>query len=344
MLVSDFDYDLPPGLIAQHPLTDRQESRMMILNRKTGSINHSVFTEFPNLLDPGDILVLNSTRVIPARIWGKTDAGSDVEFLFLAEAEPNTWDVLCRPAKKLRTGNLIFFPEGLKGRVVKTGNEGHRRLFFPSGDVRNVLEKSGYAPLPPYIKRHKKDEKMRGFDLERYQTVYARDEAAIAAPTAGLHFTPSILETVRQKGITIVTINLQVGLATFQPVRTERTENHVMLEEGYSISRNTARILNRTRQEKHPLVAVGTTTVRALESAFQDGRIRSGSRKTRLFISPGYTFRVIDRLLTNFHLPRSTLLMLVSALAGREFILKAYREAVRKKYRFYSYGDCMFIR
>lgn len=315
---------------------------MMVLDRNNQSIIHSRFTAFPDLINEGDVLVLNSTRVIPARVWGKSGEG-DVEFLFLEEAESRTWDVLCRPAKKIQKGSVVRFPEGLEGKVAAAGTEGRRRLFFPSGNVLNMLRRKGYAPLPPYIKRAKKDAAERGFDLGRYQTVYARHDGAIAAPTAGLHFTPSILETLKKKGADILSVNLRVGLATFQPVRAEQTEDVTMLEEWYSVSAETARILNRAKKENRTITAVGTTTVRALESAYHDGRVRSGDRTTRMFIHPGYRFKVIDRLLTNFHLPRSTLLMLVSALAGKAFILRAYREAIRKRYRFYSYGDCMFI-
>lgn len=342
MLTSDFDYDLPLDLIAQEPLPKRDESRMMVVRRERGEIIHSRFQDFPDFLHKGDVLVLNSTKVIPAKAWGKKE-GRDIEFLFLKEKEASTWEVLCRPAKKVRTGDRIVFAAGLEGHVVGEDAEGKRVLRFSSGDVLARLKKIGYAPLPPYIKRPKKDSNLRPFDLKRYQTVFARKEGSIAAPTAGLHFTPQILEKIKKRDVVVCAVNLEIGQATFQPVRAKRIDGHEMLEERYTISPAAAQKINLAKKESRRVVAVGTTVVRALESASEEGQVSPGTRSTNLFIYPGYTFKIVDRLLTNFHLPRSTLLMLVSALAGRDLIQKAYAEAVRRQYRFYSYGDCMLI-
>jgi len=315
---------------------------MMVVRRQKGEILHARFGDFPSFLGEGDVLVLNETKVIPARAWGKKGK-KDIEFLFLKELIKGLWDVLCRPARHVRAGDRILFPGDVEAVVVSAGLEGKRVLRFALTDVHRLLQKIGYAPLPPYIKRPKQDLSLRDFDLRRYQTVYARRAGAIAAPTAGLHFTPRIFERIRQKGVAICPVALDVGQATFQPVRAERVEDHRMLEERYILSQGVARKINAARSAGRPVVAVGTTVVRALESAVQDGRVLAGNRSTSLFIYPEFTFKAVDRLLTNFHLPRSTLLMLVSAFAGRELILSAYAEAVRQRYRFYSYGDCMLI-
>jgi S-adenosylmethionine:tRNA ribosyltransferase-isomerase len=314
----------------------------MVVRRREGEIIHARFKDLPEYLSAGDVLVLNTTKVIPAKAWGEKD-GKEIEFLFLKERQKGIWEVLCRPAKRVRPEDTITFLPGFEAQVVGIETRGKRLLDFSSGDVLAELHKTGYAPLPPYIKRGKTEGPLRTFDLERYQTVFARKEGAIAAPTAGLHFTPRSLKVLKAKGVLVCTINLEVGLTTFQPVQVERVEDHHMLEESYAISLQTAKTINQAKEEARPVTAVGTTVIRALESAWQDGRVRGGSRSTNLFIFPGFRFHVIDRLLTNFHLPKSTLLMLVSAFAGRELILKAFREAVREKYRFYSYGDCMLI-
>ena len=340
--VADFDYDLPTELIAQHPLPRREDSRMMVVDRTTGRISQGWFKDFPGHLGPGDLLVLNDVKVIPARVWGES-GGAKIEFLFLVEKRPGFWEVLCRPARRLRQGDLVRFVGGLKARVEDVGEEGRRVLGFGQADVRGALREIGFAPLPPYIKRTREDRTLRPADLDRYQTVFAGKEAAVAAPTAGLHFTKNILEGIRARGVDVRRVTLEVGLATFQPVRVESVEDHRMLEEAYSIPAATARAVNAAKAEGRPVTAVGTTVVRALESAWKDGRVRSGRRATSLFIHPGFEFRVVGRLLTNFHLPKSTLLMLVAAFAGRDLILEAYREAVRERYRFFSYGDCMLI-
>lgn len=342
MLTEEFDYHLPLELIAQTPAPQRDRSRMMVLYRHTGEIIHSLFSDFPSYLNKGDVLVINQTKVIPARIWG-TKGEKEIDFLLLEEVERGTWKVLCRPSKKVKVNDIIFFPSGLKGKVIKAEESGKRLIRFSTQDVLKELRKIGYAPLPPYIKRKKKDQRLKELDLERYQTVYAKEGQAIAAPTAGLHFTPEILKKIEQKEAALCPISLDVGLATFQPVRVDRVENHNMLEETYSISQSASATINRIMKKSHPVVAVGTTSVRALESAFQKGRLRPGKASTRLFIYPGYEFKVVDRLLTNFHLPKSTLLMLVAGFAGLDLVKQAYQEAIRKRYRFYSYGDCMFI-
>ncbi len=372
MYISEFDYDLPAELIAQHPLPARDASRMMVVLRKEGRIIHSNFSDLPDHLQKGEVLVLNNAKVIPAKVWGIKN-GKEVEFLFIKEREKGVWEVLCRPAKKIRTGDRILFAPGFKGEVIAAGEEGRRVLKFSAGDVLGHLQKIGFAPLPPYIKRKKANMDLRPKDLERYQTVFAEEEGAIAAPTAGLHFTSKILGLIRNKGVEIEQIALQVGLATFQPMRVERIEEHKMLEETYAISKRVAKAVNQAKMESRPVVTVGTTVVRTLESAYllgsdrdserqknrsspptlkpgskvriskNIGGIRPGTNSTSLFIYPGFEFRVVDKLLTNFHLPQSTLLMLVSAFAGQDLILHAYKEAVRERYRFFSYGDCMLI-
>ncbi|TEU07762.1 MAG: tRNA preQ1(34) S-adenosylmethionine ribosyltransferase-isomerase QueA [Candidatus Aminicenantes bacterium] len=342
MLVADFDYELPAGLIAQKPLPERQQSLMMILHRETGEIIHSRFSEFPAYLQKDDVLVLNTSKVIPARVYGKIE-GKEIEFLFLKELGDGLWEVLCRPAKKVRLGDAVVFSDEFEAKIASIGPEGKRTIQFTSGDILPKLKKVGFAPLPPYIKRKSKNSELRAMDIKRYQTVFAEHDGAIAAPTAGLHFTPDILKEIAARGAAIVRITLDVGLATFQPVRVTKIENHQMLEEDYTISPSASRIINSAKKESRPLTAVGTTSVRALESAFQEGKIQPGKGSTRLFIYPGYSFKAVDRLLTNFHLPKSTLLMMISAFAGLDFIKRAYEEAVRQEYRFYSYGDCMLI-
>jgi len=342
MDISDFDYDLPPALIAQKPLERRDGSRMMVVDRESGKICHSSFLDLPHFLANGDILVLNDTKVIPARVWGKKGE-TVVEFLFLREIKKGIWEVLCRPAKKIKNGDVISFSPSLQGTVMGIEEEGKRTLRFSTGNVIEELKTIGFAPLPPYIKRLPLQADLRDYDRERYQTVFARREGAIAAPTAGLHFTPLLIGLLEERGVILTRITLDVGLATFQPIRVQNVVKHTMLEETYSIGRKSAQILNAARSGCIPVTAVGTTTVRTLESAFHNGKIRSGTRMTDLFIYPGFKFQAVDRFLTNFHLPKSTLLMMIAAFAGHKLAMKAYREAVKNKYRFYSYGDCMLI-
>lgn len=315
---------------------------MMVLDRKKDRIFHSQFQHFPDYLHEGDVLVLNNSKVIPARTWGQKKE-SNIEFLFLKDIEKGVWEVLCRPAKKVKTGDFIQFSPRFQGEVIREESEGRRHIRFDTEDVISELLRIGYAPLPPYIKRGKSQNDIRSFDLERYQTIFAKKEGSIAAPTAGLHFTPSLFESVKSKGVEVVEISLDVGLATFQPVRTELVKDHKMLEERYTISEDAAKTINTAKKDLRPVIAVGTTSVRALESAFKKDGVKPGTYVTELFIYPGYALRIVDKLLTNFHLPKSTLLMLVSAFIGLDFMKKAYNEAIQKKYRFYSYGDCMFI-
>jgi S-adenosylmethionine:tRNA ribosyltransferase-isomerase len=340
--VSDFDYDLPAELIAQHPLPHRDDSRLMLVDRRSGTIRHGTFREFSGLLSAGDILVLNDTRVLPARLWGESGEAK-VEFLFVRETGPGLWEVLCRPAKRVREGGAVLFPRGVTARVAGLADEGRRILDFGKADVRALLHEAGYAPLPPYIKRAKQDERTRPEDIVRYQTVFAKKEGAIAAPTAGLHFTPGVLRALRDRGVDVRRVTLDVGLATFQPVRAELVADHRMLEETYAVAPAAAKAIDAAKSEGRPVTAVGTTVVRTLESAGRDGSVRPGRGATSLFITPGFEFRIVDRLLTNFHLPQSTLLMLVSAFAGYELTVAAYREAVRERYRFFYFGDAMFI-
>lgn len=362
MLVSDFNYELPEALIAQQPLADRAASRMLHLLAATGRFEDRQFREFPDLLKPGDLVVFNNTRVFPARLYARragikaqavssrNPASKDflrgrVEVLLTRQwkQDPNEWECLVRPGRKIGVGEQLFFGETdeLRAEVVSRGEFGERRIrFAPAGNFFTIVEKIGHIPLPPYIARSD-----AASDRERYQTVYAQERGSVAAPTAGLHFTPEILERIRQRGIESAQITLHVGLGTFQPVRTDRVEEHRLHSEMYSISDDAADRIRRAQAEKRRIVAIGTTTVRTLEyAALQgDGVIRTESGEANLFIYPGYQFRVVSALLTNFHLPQSTLLMLVCALGGKENVLHAYQHAVAEKYRFYSYGDCMFL-
>jgi S-adenosylmethionine:tRNA ribosyltransferase-isomerase len=340
--VSDFDYELPPELVAQHPLPHRDDSRMMVVDRETGTIRHGQFREFADFLSAGDVLVLNDTRVLPARLWG-TSGDAKIEFLFVREVSPGTWEVLCRPAKRVRRGDTIRFSAGVTAQAAELAEEGRRILDFGKTDVRAILHDIGYAPLPPYIKRARQDEAARPEDIDRYQTVFAKKEGAVAAPTAGLHFTEDTLRGLKIKGVEVRRITLDVGLATFQPVRADLVDDHKMLEEKYAVTPAVASAMNSAKSKGRSVTAVGTTVVRTLESAWHEGAVRPGRRATSLFIRPGFEFHVVDRLLTNFHLPQSTLLMLVSAFAGYDLVMRAYREAVREGYRFFSYGDCMLL-
>lgn len=366
MLTSDFDYFLPPQLIAQDPLHERDASRMLRLSRATGSFEDRRFHQLPDLLRPGDLVVFNNTRVFPARLYGRRSGSraqplsprnpatkdflkGQVEVLLASQVseEPNEWECLVRPGRKIGVGEKIFFgpaenPESapLVAEVMARGTFGERRIRFePVDDFFALLETFGHVPLPPYIARPD-----GSVDRERYQTVYARERGSVAAPTAGLHFTPEILARLRERGIETADVTLHVGLGTFQPVRTHQVEEHKLHREAYGISEPAAEAVNRALDRGRRVVAVGTTSVRTLEHAAQSsGRVRAGSGEADLFIYPGFQFRVIGALLTNFHLPQSTLLMLVCALGGRQQVLEAYRHAVDERYRFYSYGDCMLV-
>lgn len=370
MLVSEFDYHLPEELIAQEPLRDRAGSRLLHLDtsrRESGDpqflgLEDRLFRDFPDLLRPSDLLVFNNTRVFPARLYGRragvkaqplsprNPAARDflqgrVEVLLTRQMsqDPNEWECLVRPGRKIGVGEHLFFGanDELRAEIISRGSFGERRIRFqPVANFFAILETIGHVPLPPYIARVDSSS-----DRERYQTVYARERGSVAAPTAGLHFTPEILARIHERGIETAEITLHVGLGTFQPVRTERVEEHRLHSEAYSISEDTAEKINRARRDHRRVVAVGTTTVRTLEYAARQsqGEIRPGSGEANLFIYPGHRFLVVQALLTNFHLPQSTLLMLVCAFAGTDIVLHAYKHAVNEGYRFYSYGDCMFV-
>ncbi|HHY82330.1 MAG TPA: tRNA preQ1(34) S-adenosylmethionine ribosyltransferase-isomerase QueA [Clostridiales bacterium] len=340
MKVSDFDYELPEELIAQTPLEKRDESRLLVYHRKSKVIEHRVFKEIGEYLYPGDCLVINDTKVIPARLLGnREDTGGKIEFVLLNREEGDTWRVLVKPGRRAQIGTRFVFGDGLlKAEVLSKTEEGGRIVrFFFDGVFEEVLDRVGIMPLPPYIHEELKDK-------NRYQTVYARYEGSAAAPTAGLHFTPELLKQLEDKGVIIARVTLHVGLGTFRPVKAENIEEHKMHEEVYDVSQEAADCINGARKAGNRIIAVGTTSLRTLESiADESGVIHSGKGETGIFIYPGYRFKVTDALITNFHLPKSTLLMLVSALAGREEILKVYEEAISERYRFFSFGDAMFI-
>ena len=340
MDVKDFDYYLPEELIAQDPLEDRSSSRLMVLDKKTGELQHKIFKDILDYLNPGDCLVLNNTKVIPARLFGvKEGTLAKIEILLLKRRENDIWETLVKPGKKAKPGTKIIFGEGLLvGEVLDVVEEGNRLIQFTyDGIFEEILDQLGQMPLPPYITHTLQDK-------NRYQTVYAKYDGSAAAPTAGLHFTKELLEKVKEKGVDIAEVTLHVGLGTFRPVKVENVLEHHMHSEFYMVSAEAAEKINATKDRGGRVIAVGTTSTRTLESAAdENGRLRECSGWTEIFIYPGYTFKVIDCLITNFHLPQSTLLMLVSALAGRENVLAAYEEAVNEKYRFFSFGDAMFI-
>lgn len=341
MKVTDFDYELPEALIAQFPVEPRDTSRLLILNKVTGAVEHKAhFYELVEELNEGDVLVFNNTKVIPARLYGHREgSGGKVEVLLLTPCGENRWECLVKPGKKCPVGQVIVFDERLKATVLDKTDFGGRIVEFTvDGIFDDIIQEIGEMPLPPYI--HEKLE-----DKERYQTVYAKEKGSAAAPTAGLHFTPELLEKIKAKGVELEFVTLHVGLGTFRPVSVESIEDHDMHSEFYSVSPETAARINDAKAKGRRIIAVGTTSVRTLESAStDDGVLQGTSGWTQIFIYPGYTFKMIDALVTNFHLPQSTLLMLISALAGREHCLAAYEEAVREKYRFFSFGDAMFIR
>lgn len=341
MKVSDFDYYLPPELIAQYPAPEREGSRLLVLFRNTGEIVHTVFSAVPEYLAPGDVLVLNETKVFPARLIGRrADTGGQLEVVLLNEKEPGLWEALVRPGRRARPGLTLIFGDGeLQAEVgERTGAGGRMLKFLDTSAFWEKLFRIGEVPLPPYIKR--KPEKI---DQTRYQTVYARVPGSVAAPTAGLHFTPELLHKIEQKGVHLARTLLHVGLGTFRPVRVEEVEKHQMHAEYWKLEEGAASLINAARRRGNRVIAVGTTVVRVLETAAEGDYVKAGEGWTRLFIYPGYRFRITDGLITNFHLPRSTLLMLVCAFAGRTRVLHAYQEAVACRYRFFSYGDAMLI-
>ena len=336
MKVSDFNYDLPEELIAQHPYEKRDEARLMVLHRNTKQIEHKVFKDIIDYLEPGDCLVLNDTKVIPARLYGKKDTGAKVEFLLLKRIENDDWEAMVRPGNKLKAGAKVSFGDGiLQAEVLETLEGGNRRVRFTyEGIFNEILDKVGLMPLPPYIKENIKEEN------EKYQTVYAKYEGSAAAPTAGLHF----IEKIKEKGVEIAKVTLHVGIGTFRPVKVENVEEHKMHSEHFYVKQIEADKINKAKETGHRVVAVGTTSCRVLESVSdENGKMKEIETDTSIFIYPGYKFKCVDALITNFHLPESTLIMLVSSLAGKDFIMKAYKEAVEKRYKFFSFGDAMFI-
>lgn len=342
MLITDFNYDLPDELIAQEPLEKREISRMLALNRLSQNWQDKHFYDFPEFLRKDDVIVLNNTKVFPARLLGNSETGAKIELFLVKELEKEVWETLARPARRLKIGKKVLFGEKLTAEVLEKTEEGRCLVKFSAdGNFDEILDEIGKTPLPPYIKREKDSLDQ---DRERYQTVFAQNRGAIAAPTAGLHFTPQILEKIKNIGVTVAEITLHVGYGTFEPVRVEDLSKHSVMPEDCEISAETAGILNQAKSEKRRIIAIGTTTTRALESSVSaEGEVLAGRRLANLTITPGYKFRVINGLLTNFHLPQSSLLVLVSTFAGYEFIMNAYRHAVESKYRFYSYGDCMLI-
>jgi S-adenosylmethionine:tRNA ribosyltransferase-isomerase len=344
MLISDFDYQLPEELIAQRPTARRDAARMLILDRAERSWRDSRFAELPSSIAAGDVVVVNNTRVFPARLIGAREpTGGRVELFLITEREPQVWEALARPARRLAPGARVSFGAGrLRAEVVEALDDGHRLLRFAADEpFERLLEELGQTPLPPYIKR---EGEATEDDRQRYQTVYARERGAIAAPTAGLHFTPQVLGELRARGAHVAEVTLHVGYGTFEPVRATDLREHTVAPERCRITEETAAIINQARARGSRILAIGTTTTRALESAVdEEGNVRAGARLAQLTITPGYRFRVVDALLTNFHLPRSSLLVLVASFAGRDLVLAAYRHAVAAQYRFYSYGDCMLI-
>ena len=340
MQVSEFNYDLPEELIAQVPIKQRDESRLMVLDREKQTIEHKIFKDIIDYLEPGDCLVRNNTKVIPARIYGKKETGANVEFLLLNNIEGDIWETIVRPGNKLHIGARVIFGDGiLKAEIIDTMPGGTRKVKFEYDRIFNeILDKIGLMPLPPYIHEELKER-------DRYQTVYAKYDGSAAAPTAGLHFTPELLEKIEKKGIKIANVTLHVGIGTFRPVKEETVENHEMHSEHFYIKEEDVEKINSTKKAGKRVIAVGTTSCRVLETiANEDGLVKVTEGDTKIFIYPGYKFKCLDGLITNFHLPQSTLLMLVSALAGKDFILKAYNEAVKERYRFFSFGDAMFIK
>lgn len=351
MLLSEYDYNLPEELIAQMPADKRENSRMLVLDRVAHTIEHKHFYDIVDYIDKDTLLVLNNTKVLPARLIGHKDTGAKIEVFLLkpmGDKNSNSWDVLIKPSKRIKPDTIIKISDELSVKAIKRLEENGEwlveLLYDSSADVMDVLHRNGNIPLPPYIERKISNDALKKLDFERYQTVYAKDEGSVAAPTAGLHFTREILDKLEKKGVELCYITLNVGLGTFRPVQCENIFDHKMHSESFEISEKAAEQINKAKQQGKKILAVGTTTVRTLETAYQKyGCIKACHDTSELFIYPPYKFKVIDNLITNFHLPKSTLLMLVSALTGKDFIFKAYEEAIKNKYRFFSYGDCMLI-
>ena len=340
MKVSDFNYELPEELISQHPYDKRDEARLMVLNKGSQTIEHKVFKDVIDYLNPGDCLVINNTKVIPARLYGKKDTGANVEFLLLKRIEGDIWESIVRPGSKLKAGAKVIFGDGLlEATVLEVLDNGNRKVEFKYNGIFNeILDQIGLMPLPPYITEATRE------DNEKYQTVYAKYDGSAAAPTAGLHFTEELLEKIKAKGVEVANVTLHVGIGTFRPVKVEYVEEHEMHSEHYYIKKEDADKINKAKQNGNKVIAVGTTSCRVLESvADENGNLKEVEGDTSIFIYPGYKFKCIDSLITNFHLPESTLIMLVSSLAGKDFVMKAYEEAVQERYKFFSFGDAMII-
>ncbi len=352
MLLSEYDYELPENLIAQMPADKRENSKMMVLSRKDKTISHKHFYDIVDLIDENSLLVMNNTKVLPARLIGHKDTGAKIEVFLLKQTQEGNnnqhlWDVLIKPSKRVKPDTIIKISDELSVKAIERLEENGEwlvELLFEGNNVLDILHRNGQIPLPPYIERKIPNEDLKKLDFERYQTVYAKDEGSVAAPTAGLHFTKDILDRLQEKGVELAYVTLNVGLGTFRPVQCENILEHKMHSETFEISQKAAEQINKAKQAGKKIIAVGTTTVRTLETAYQKyGCIKPCHDHSELFIYPPYEFKVIDNLITNFHLPKSTLLMLVSALAGKDFIFDAYKEAVEHNYRFFSYGDCMYI-
>lgn len=346
MKLSDYDYNLPEELIAQLPAEKRENSRMLVLNRDKHSILHKHFYDIVDLIEPDSMLVLNNTKVLPARLYGMKETGAKIEIFLLKQLENDEWEVLIKPSKRVKNGTIVRISSELSVEVIKRLEDDGEWLvkLIYQGNILEVLHRNGNIPLPPYIERKMQNEDIKKLDFERYQTVYAKDEGSVAAPTAGLHFTEEILKKLKDKGVDIVYVTLNVGLGTFRPVKCENILEHKMHSETFEITQEAAEAINTAKANGKTIIAVGTTTVRTLETAYSKfGELKACHDHSELFIYPPYEFKVVDKLITNFHLPKSTLLMLVSALAGKDFIFEAYSEAIKNNYRFYSYGDCMFI-
>ena len=346
MKLSEFDYELPEELIAQFPAQKRDFSKLLVLSKQTGQLEHKHFYDVVDYFDENDVLVLNNTRVIPARLYAQKSTGANIEIFLLKEVKAQHWEVLLRPAKRVKPDDVLKISEELSAQLIEKYEDGKALIkLLYEGNIFEILDRVGKIPLPPYIERKMRDDELAKLDYERYQTVYAKNKGSVAAPTAGLHFTEEIIEKLKAKGVQICYVTLNVGLGTFKPVNTENIEDHKMDNEVFEITQETANIISNGMKNGKRIVAVGTTSTRTLETTFQKyGEIKAVKDSSEMFIYPGYEFKVVDALITNFHLPKSTLIMLVSALAGKDTIFNAYKEAIAQKYRFYSYGDCMLIK
>ena len=346
MKLSEFDYELPEELIAQFPAQKRDFSKLLVLGKNNGNIEHKHFYDIVDYFNENDVLVLNNTRVIPARLYAQKITGANIEIFLLKEVKSQHWEVLLRPAKRVKIDDVLQISDELSAQLVEKYEDGKALIkLIYDGNIFEILDRVGKIPLPPYIERKMSNDELESLDYERYQTVYAKNKGSVAAPTAGLHFTEEIIEKLKAKGVQVCYVTLNVGLGTFKPVNTENIKDHKMDNEVFEITEEAANIISAGMKNGKRIVAVGTTTTRTLETTFQKyGEIKAVKDSSEMFIYPGYEFKVIDALITNFHLPKSTLIMLVSALAGKDTIFNAYKEAIAQKYRFYSYGDCMFIR